>query len=85
MGDPKSAVEYVEESEQHKPLPIARVENLSVKAMAEHQLEHTEQARLALAEANKLLNQLPASQRKPLAETLLREAQGKIEGGDASQ
>jgi WD40 repeat protein/serine/threonine protein kinase len=54
-GDAESAVKFVAKSEAHKPTGFYHLLNLSVLAMAQHQLQRPEDARRSLAEASKLL------------------------------
>ncbi len=59
-GDAESALKYVKRSEEQKPEDAPHALNLVVRAMAEHQLRHPEEARRALEAASKLINRLMA-------------------------
>jgi WD40 repeat protein/tetratricopeptide (TPR) repeat protein len=85
-GDAESAVKYVTRSEELKPDDMPHALNLAVLAMAQHQLQHPDEARLALAEAVELTDR-PQSEAGSngdfdllIAQILLREAQTLING-----
>jgi tetratricopeptide (TPR) repeat protein len=82
-GDAESAVKYVAKSEELKPGDFTHALNLTVLAMAQHQLKHPEDARRALKEAVQLTDRLRSDPNKDnvnlmIAQILLREAQALI-------
>jgi tetratricopeptide (TPR) repeat protein len=85
-GDAASAVKYVTRSEDLMPGDLTHALNLAVLAMAQHQLQHPDEARRALAEAVELTDR-PQSDAGSngdfdllIAQILLREAQALING-----
>jgi tetratricopeptide (TPR) repeat protein len=85
-GDAESAVKYMKRSEELKPDEIPHAMNLAVRAMAEHQLRHPEEARRALEAASQLINRLQADAKNkgnPDAldvQILYREAEALLSG-----
>ena len=83
-NDPDLAIEYVAESEGSNPGDFAHAMNLVVHAMAEHQLQHQDEAQKVFDEASQLmtrLNEDPSlkDHRDLLfAEILFREAEATI-------
>ena len=64
-GDAESAVKYMKRSEEHKPEGSAHALNLVVRAMAQHQLRHPEEARRALDAASQVINRLHGRRQEP--------------------
>ena len=56
--DAESAVEYVAKSEDNNPTYFSHAMNLAVLAMAQHELDHPDEAAAALAEASQLITRL---------------------------
>jgi hypothetical protein len=56
--DAESAVEYVAKSEDNNPTDFSHAMNLAVLAMAQHELDHPDEAAAALAEASQLITRL---------------------------
>ena len=85
-GDAESAVKYVKRSEELKPEELPHAMNLAVRAMAEHQLRHPEEARRALEAASQLINRLQADAKKKGIQAALdvpilyREAEALLSG-----
>ena len=85
-GDAESAVKYVAKSEEYKPIDVAHALNLAVRAMAQHQLQHPDEARTALDEASQLITRLQADDKNNrdhdllIARILFREAEALING-----
>ena len=85
-GDAESAVKYVARSEELKPGDMTHALNLAVLAMAQHQLQHPDEARRALVEAAQLTDRLQSDASSKgdfdllIAQILLREAQTLING-----
>jgi tetratricopeptide (TPR) repeat protein len=83
-GDAESAVKYVAKSEELKPSDLLYALNLSVLAMAQHQLQHADEARRALAEAVQLTDRLRSQHKGDfnllITQILLREAQVLLNG-----
>ncbi|MHB0961334.1 MAG: nSTAND1 domain-containing NTPase [Pirellulaceae bacterium] len=85
-SDAESAVKYVTKSEEYKPSERAHALNLAVLAMAQHQLQHPDEARRALEEVSQVITRLEeASNYKVdhdllIGEILFREAQSLIHG-----
>jgi tetratricopeptide (TPR) repeat protein len=85
-GDPDSALKFAARSEELKPLDFAHTLNLAVRAMAQHQLEHPEEARRALDEASQLINRLQSDDKVKgdhdllIAQILFHEAEALING-----
>ena len=83
-GDAESAVTHVTLSEQYKPNDHAHALNLAVLAMAQHELKHPDEARIALEEASQLVTRLHAANKNHhdllIAEILFREAETLING-----
>lgn len=83
-GDAESAVRYVTKSEEYKPGELPRAMILAVLAMAQHQLQHSQEARAALDETSKLLTNLDkdpgnkANHDFLIAKMLFREAEQLI-------
>lgn len=81
-GDAESAVAHVTLSEQYKPNEPAHALNLSVLAMAQSELKHADEARIALDEAAQLITRLQAGDRNHhdvlIAEILFREAESLL-------
>jgi len=83
-GDADAAVKYVNQSEQHQPNDYAHAMNLTILAMAQHELQHPDEARIAVEEATQLIERLRAGDRNHhdllIAEILFREAEALIDG-----
>jgi tetratricopeptide (TPR) repeat protein len=83
-GDAESAAEYVARSEALEPSAFTRVLNFAILAMAEHQRQHSEEARRALDEAVRLYSRLQVDGNNRghhdllIAEILLQEARGLV-------
>jgi hypothetical protein len=61
-GDPKLALEYLEESEKNRPVTYAKALNYPLFALVHHQLGDKQKAAEALASAERLLKQLTDSE-----------------------
>ena len=89
-GDAEAAVDYVAESEQLGPIDLARPFIQAVRAMAHMELNHTGEAKAALAKAKQLITSLKEDPVKKdqhdtlIAEILIREAEAKINGKNDS-
>ncbi len=59
-GDAESALKHITQSEQTKPIDPAHALNLAVLALAQHQLQHPDEARKALDEASQVIQRLQA-------------------------
>jgi tetratricopeptide (TPR) repeat protein len=85
-NDADTAVGYAVKSEKQKPGKLLHALNLSVLAMAQHELQHADEAQASLVEASQLiprLNEYPGNkghQDLLIAEILFREAEAKING-----
>jgi predicted Zn-dependent protease len=85
-GDAESAVTYVTKSEESQPSKSAHAINLAVLAMAQHQLQHSDEAWKALEEASQLITRFKEDPNKKgdhdmlIAELLFREAESLIKG-----
>ena len=85
-GDADSAVKYVAKSEEHKPEQFTHAMSLAVLALAQHKLNHSDEARTALAEASRVITRLkenPGNIGHPdllIADILRREAETLING-----
>ncbi len=85
-GDVESAVKFVTRSEELTPPDFAHAMNLAVLALAQHQLQHPDEARKALEEASQLVIHLKDDSKNKghhdllIAQILLREAEAKITG-----
>jgi len=84
-GEAESAVKYAANAETLKPTPHAHLLNLAILALAEHQLGHREQSRLAFEELSRLIATIRAASRNLdhdflIAEILLKEADATIHG-----
>lgn len=83
-GDAESAVKYVARSEELKPYDTTHALNLAVLAMAQHQLQHPDEARRALDEASQLITRLREDPRKKgehdvlIAQIMLAEAEAVL-------
>jgi len=83
-GDAESAVKYVTHSQKRNPLNFIQAMNLTILAMAQHQLRHPDEAARALGEASQVTNGLPADTEHGghpdtmIAHVLLREAEALI-------
>jgi tetratricopeptide (TPR) repeat protein len=90
-GDAESAVKYVAKSEELKPGDFTHALNLAVLAMAQHRLQHPEDARRALEEAVQLTDRLRSDANNKgshdllIAQILLHEAQALINGQTLDQ
>jgi tetratricopeptide (TPR) repeat protein len=79
-GDADSAVKYVAKSEEHKPEEFTHAMSLAILALAQHKLNHSDEARTALGEASRVITRLkehPGNKDHPdllIAEILRREA-----------
>ena len=76
---------YVTRSQELRPDDLAQAVNLTVRAMAQHQLQHLDEARRALDEASQLTGlQADANDKGDfnllIAQILLREADALITG-----
>ena len=86
IGDADLTVKYVEKSEEHKPEDFAHAINLTVLAMARHQLKDPEEARKALDEAFQIINRLKSDKNNIanhdllIPQILFREAEKLING-----
>ena len=89
-GDGDSAVKYIGQAQELNPTDLSRAFNLSVLAMAHHELQHLDDAQTAFGEAAQLitrLNQDPSNKGHHdllIAEILFREAEAKINGKNVS-
>ena len=83
-ADAGLAVQHVNQSEQHKPNDHAHAMNLAILAMAQHELQHPDEASMAIEEAELLLKRLQAGGRDHhdvlIAEILFREAEALMNG-----
>ena len=82
-GDAESAVKYVAKSEELKPDRQAHMINLSVLALSQHQLGHTEKSRRAIEELSQHIAQEQASSQDLhhdtlIAEVLFQETKAKL-------
>ena len=90
-GEPKLAVQYVAESEKHEADKAVHCANLSILAMAQCELELSEQSRQTLQEAKTELVHLQAAPAtnhllSVLAlEIMTREAEAAVEGTKATK
>ncbi len=82
--DAESAVKYITQSEELKPTNISRAMNLSVLALAHHNLQQAEQAKTALQQAAEIIKSFKISPGQApshdqlIAEILFAEAEAKI-------
>lgn len=85
-GDAAASVKYVAKSEEFKPTDVPHALNEAVLALAQHQLQHPDEARTALEEVSQLIARLKASPARKgdhdllIAEILFREAEVRING-----
>jgi WD40 repeat protein/Flp pilus assembly protein TadD len=81
-GDADLAVQYVNQSEQHKPTDYAHALNLAILAMAQHELQHPNEAHDAVEEAAQVIERLRTGDRNHhdllIAEILLQEAEALL-------
>jgi eukaryotic-like serine/threonine-protein kinase len=86
IGDVDSAEKYATSAQKLNPIGSTQAVNLAVLAMAQHQLQHPDEARRALQEASQITARLPADANNPdhsdtlIAQILLREADALIDG-----
>ncbi len=84
-GNPRLAIKYATDSQKVNSRDFLRAVNLTVLAMAQHQLQHADLAHSALAEATNVTGRLPTAANLPshhdtlIARILLREAQTLID------
>jgi hypothetical protein len=90
-GNPDAAVDYVARSEESAPGEFTQAMNLPVLALAQHQLQKTDEARATLEESSQLITRLKDDPGKKgdaklvIAEILFVEATAKINGNEASE
>ena len=83
-GDAEAAARYAARSVESNPTSFSRAMNLTVLALAQHQLRHPDETRTALDEASQLIARLkadPANKGTPdllIAEILFREAEATM-------
>jgi len=82
-GDAESAMKFVKKSEELKPAEVAHASNLAILALAEHQLQHPDEACRALDDARQAIQLLQADPSKRdhdllIAEILFHEAEALI-------
>jgi serine/threonine protein kinase/WD40 repeat protein/tetratricopeptide (TPR) repeat protein len=82
-GDAESALKHITQSEQLQPSDYTQALNLAVRALAQHQLRHPDEARKALDESSRVIKELQSSPKHHdvlVAEILYREAETMING-----
>jgi tetratricopeptide (TPR) repeat protein len=83
-NDPEATVQLVAKSAEFSPSDLSQALNLAVLAMAQHELDHPDEAAAALAEASQLITRLKEDPNNKghhdllIAEILFREAEAKI-------
>ena len=90
LGDADLAVKYFAKSEEHNPRGFVRAVTLSILALAQHELQESDNARKSLEEASQVITRLKEDPNNKghynlmIAEILFREAEAKITGKNDS-